>query len=293
MRLRSRWSRCRRRTPRPRSAPRRRRRLAAGPGPDPFSRRGQAHVHDRRGRSSRLRSRRDRFCRNQRERGPAGVRRRVPGFATDRGLLRPHYQRCEAGALFRNRYDAALTAPGSTCGRMISRANRDRTAGPVAQAPTAAVPVSLPGTVYLTPTWNLQQDQSAKRAWSTSPWHCGNFDDGQYRNTGHTTATDAQGRYVFRHELNLRGARRVPRAERPNRPTVQRRRRPSGPTVARPADGPDRGGRPRRADGHRHPVGRTDRRSISISRRPRRPSSAATCITTGTTTVAATQVRKG
>ena len=43
----------------------------------------------------------------------------------------------------------------------------------------------------------------ASPAWQVSRWRCGNWMTANTASTGHTTATDAQGRYSFGLDLNL------------------------------------------------------------------------------------------
>jgi len=114
----------------------------------------------------------------------------------------PHYHDAEANALFRNRYDAALTGTGLDLPADDHQGKRDRTAGAVGQVQQQPLPISLAGKVYLDTDLDLQQDsgESGLANVALTLWQ---LDGGEYRDTGRTATTDAQGRYAFGTEWNL------------------------------------------------------------------------------------------
>jgi len=114
----------------------------------------------------------------------------------------PHYHDAEASALFRNRYDAALTGTGLDLPADDYQGKRDRTAGAVSQVQQQPLPISLAGTVYLDTDLDLQQDsgESGLANVTLTLWQ---LQGSVYRDTGRTATTDAQGRYAFGTEWNL------------------------------------------------------------------------------------------
>ena len=113
-----------------------------------------------------------------------------------------HYHEAHATAEFFARYDPLLAGTGLDLPEDNHEGKRSRTAGAVAQAQQQPLPISVGGTVYLDSNLNLRQDlgEPGLANVALALWR---LDDGQYRFTGHTTLTDAQGRYSFGTELNL------------------------------------------------------------------------------------------
>ena len=117
-------------------------------------------------------------------------------------FLAPHFHDAEAAGEFRNRYDAALAGTGLNLPADDAGGKRDRTTGAVGQTQQQPLPVSISGKVFLETDLDLQQDagEPGLAGVALALWQ---LDDGTYRFTGHTTTTDAQGRYLFGLGLNL------------------------------------------------------------------------------------------
>lgn len=114
----------------------------------------------------------------------------------------PHYHDIEASAAFRNRYDAALAGTGLDLPADDHDGKRDRTAGAVGQVRQQPLPISLAGKVYLEADLDLRQDpgEAGLANVALALWQ---WDGGEYRDTGRTATTDAQGRYEFGTERDL------------------------------------------------------------------------------------------
>ena len=114
----------------------------------------------------------------------------------------PHFHEAEAAGEFRNRYDAALAGTGLNLPADDAGGKRDRSTGAVGQTQQQPLPISVSGKVFLETDLDLQQDagEPGLAGVALALWQ---LDDGTYRFTGHTTATDAQGRYLFGLGLNL------------------------------------------------------------------------------------------
>jgi len=114
----------------------------------------------------------------------------------------PHYHRAEATAEFFDRYDPRLTGTQLDLPADDHLGKRSRTAGAVAQTQQQPLPVSVAGKIYLDSNLDLRQDpgESGLAGVALALWR---LDGGEYRFTGHTTSTDAHGRYLFGTGLNL------------------------------------------------------------------------------------------
>jgi len=114
----------------------------------------------------------------------------------------PHYHPAEATGEFRNRYDPALAGTELDLPADDEGGKRDRTAGAVGQTQQQPLPISVSGKVFLETDLDLQQDagEPGLANVTLALWQ---QLDGEYRFTGLTTVTDAQGRYSFGLELNL------------------------------------------------------------------------------------------
>jgi protocatechuate 3,4-dioxygenase beta subunit len=117
-------------------------------------------------------------------------------------FVAPHYHEVQATAEFFDRYDTRLTGSQLNLPADDYLGKRSRTAGAVAQTQQQPLPVSVSGKVYLDSNLDLRQDANelglanvALTLWRR--------EGGEYRFTGHTTLTDAQGRYAFGTGLNL------------------------------------------------------------------------------------------
>ena len=114
----------------------------------------------------------------------------------------PHFHAAEASGEFRNRYDSALAGTELDLPADDEGGKRDRTAGAVGQTQQLPLPISISGKVFLETDLDLRQaaGEPGLAGVTLALWQ---QVDGEYRFTGHTTVTDAQGRYSFGLELNL------------------------------------------------------------------------------------------
>jgi serine-aspartate repeat-containing protein C/D/E len=114
----------------------------------------------------------------------------------------PHYRDAAGQAEFRNRYDDNFAGSGLNLPADDAGGKRDRTAGAIVPLQQIPQPVTIAGTVYHDADLDLTQDagESGISGVTLSLWK---KDGGAYVNTGHTTATDAQGDYRFGAALDL------------------------------------------------------------------------------------------
>lgn len=114
----------------------------------------------------------------------------------------PHYHDITATAEFFDRYDSRLAGSGLDLPADDHQGKRSRTTGAVTQTQQQPLPISIAGTVYLDHSLDLRQDagEPGLAGVALTLWR---LDNGSYRSTGHTTTTDAQGRYAFGTELEL------------------------------------------------------------------------------------------
>lgn len=113
-----------------------------------------------------------------------------------------HYEDVIATGVYRNAYDDDFAPSNLDLPADNHDGMRDRTAGAVASVVQKPKPISLAGTVYVDNNLNLSQDPNEKGLAGVK-LELFRMENGQYVSTGHTTTTDAQGRYKFGVELGL------------------------------------------------------------------------------------------
>lgn len=114
----------------------------------------------------------------------------------------PHYHDVSTSAEFFDRYDPQLAGSGLDLPADDHLGKRSRTTGAVAQTQQQPLPIAVSGKVFLDNSLNLRQDagEPGLAGVALALWR---LDGSVYRFTGHTTTTDAQGRYAFGTDLNL------------------------------------------------------------------------------------------
>ncbi|MFV1964384.1 MAG: SdrD B-like domain-containing protein [Pirellulaceae bacterium] len=115
----------------------------------------------------------------------------------------PHYYDVSGTAEFRNRYDDQFEGRGLDLPADNEGEKRDRTAGAALSLVQDPLPVSIAGTVYLETDLDLIQDagEPGIERVELALWKKGTT---EYEFTGHTAVTDADGRYEFGVDLDLK-----------------------------------------------------------------------------------------
>ncbi|MCC7336145.1 MAG: carboxypeptidase regulatory-like domain-containing protein [Pirellulaceae bacterium] len=114
----------------------------------------------------------------------------------------PHYEIASGQDKFLNRYDPWLVQSGLELPADNEGGKRDRSAGGGFALQQVPKPISLAGTVYVDANEDLKL-QSGEQRLSGVKLDLYRLENGNYVATGHSTTTDAQGRYVFGTNLGL------------------------------------------------------------------------------------------
>ena len=115
----------------------------------------------------------------------------------------PHYENIDGQSIFQNRYDTILAPSQLTLPADNEGGLRDRSAGTAFSVVQLPKPVSIAGTVFVDNNVNLKQD-SGEAGIQGVAMELFRKEGSQYISTGHRATTDAQGRYRFGLELNLK-----------------------------------------------------------------------------------------
>ncbi|MCA9157434.1 MAG: carboxypeptidase regulatory-like domain-containing protein, partial [Planctomycetales bacterium] len=114
----------------------------------------------------------------------------------------PHYEIASGQDKFLNRYDPWLVQSGLELPADNEGGKRDRSAGGGFALQQVPKPISLAGTVYVDANEDLKL-QTGEQRLSGVKLDLYRLENGNYVATGHSTTTDAQGRYVFGTNLGL------------------------------------------------------------------------------------------
>lgn len=114
----------------------------------------------------------------------------------------PHYEIASGESRFLNRYDDFINATNIPLPRDNDGGQRDRTAGTGLELQQIPKPISLAGTVYVDANEDLVL-QSGEQRLASVRLDLYRLENGNYVATGHSTTTDANGRYNFETNLGL------------------------------------------------------------------------------------------
>ncbi len=114
----------------------------------------------------------------------------------------PHYELATGESTFVNRYDPVLQPYNLPLPADNAEGKRDRSAGTAFQVQQVPKPVSLAGTIYVDSNEDLKI-QSSERRLSGVKLDLYQSLDGAFVFTGHSTTSDANGRYSFGTSLGL------------------------------------------------------------------------------------------